>query len=155
SRLGGQESGGRISMAARVILQIKNGNFVGKTYEFHVPCRCRVGRGEDCEIRLPNEPGFLSVSRHHCLLAIDPPAIRVWDSGSVNGTSLNGMQIGRPAHWHLPTEVLSGPCLEYDLHAGDELKVGDTVFEVDVVVSEHRERAEEPAAEKEVCACVE
>jgi pSer/pThr/pTyr-binding forkhead associated (FHA) protein len=121
-------------MTARVTLKIKNGTWVGKTYEFPVPRRCCVGRGEDCAIRLPNEPGFLTVSRQHCLLDIDPPAIRVRDCGSVNGTSLNGMQIGRPAHWQLPVEVLSGPCFAYDLHAGDELKVGDTVFEVAVLV---------------------
>jgi hypothetical protein len=62
------------------------------------------------------------------------------------------MQIGRPAHWHVPADVLSEPCFEYDLQDGDELKVGDTVFEVDVVVSEDKERegVEEPAAEKEL-----
>ena len=123
-------------MSARVILKLKNGRFVGKTYEFHGSRRILVGRGEDCEIRLPNEPGFLSVSRHHCLLDIDPPAIRIRDSGSFNGTYLNGMQIGRPAHWQLPPEVLSRPCFEYELRDGDELKVGETVFEVDVVVSD-------------------
>jgi hypothetical protein len=155
SRLGGQNSGGGISMSARVILKLKNGRFVGKTYEFHGSRRILVGRGEDCEIRLPNEPGFFTVSRHHCLFDIDPPAICVQDSGSMNGTYLNGMQIGRPANWHLPAEVLSGPCFEYDLHGGDELRVGETVFEVDVVVSEdmERERAEEPAAEKVLSAC--
>jgi pSer/pThr/pTyr-binding forkhead associated (FHA) protein len=156
SRLGGQNSGGGISMSVRVILKIKNGKFVGKTYEFHGSRRFLIGRGEDCEIRLPHEPDFLTVSRHHCLLEIDPPAIRVQDAGSVNGTSLNGMQIGRPAHWYLPADVLSEPCFEYDLHDGDELKVGDTVFDVDVVVSEDMERAgvEEPATEKELSACV-
>ena len=132
-------------MAARVILKIKNGKLVGQTYELRGPGRFVIGRGKDCEIRLPYEPGFLSVSRQHCLLDIDPPAIRIRDSGSFNGTFLNGMQIGRPAHWQLPAEVLSRPCFEYDLREGDELKIGETVFEVNVVVSGamDRERAEE------------
>jgi serine/threonine-protein kinase len=132
-------------MVASVILRIKNGRLAGQTYELQGPGRFLIGRGQDCEIRLPHEQGFLSVSRQHCLLDIDPPAIRVRDSGSVNGTFLNGMQIGRPAHWHLPAEVRSRPCFEYDLSEGDELKVGETIFEVDVVECDNREggRAEE------------
>jgi pSer/pThr/pTyr-binding forkhead associated (FHA) protein len=144
-------------MTARVILRIKEGKLGGKTYALHDACGCLIGRGPDCEIRLPNEPAFLTVSRHHCVLDIDLPAIRVRDSGSRNGTYLNGMQIGRPAHWQLPAEVLSGPCFEYDLREGDELKVGDTVFEVDVVGSEDPETETELAAEpvmgKELFAC--
>lgn len=142
-------------MAASVILKIKNGKLEGKTFEFHDPHQCLIGRGEDCEIQLPNEPGFSTISRHHCLLHIDPPAIRVQDSGSLNGTYLNGMQIGRPAHWHLPPKALSSPCYEYYVSDGDELKIGETVFEVDVVACADRkpERAEVPGAEKELCAC--
>jgi pSer/pThr/pTyr-binding forkhead associated (FHA) protein len=133
-------------MVARVILKITNGKLVGQTYQLHGPGRFLIGRGQDCEIRLPHEPGFLSVSRQHCLLDIDPPAIRIRDSGSFNGTFLNGMQIGRPAHWQLPAEMLSQPCFEYDLRDGDELKVGETVFEIEVVVvsnDKEREQAEE------------
>jgi serine/threonine-protein kinase len=142
-------------MAAPVILRIKVGKGRGKTYALHDACRCLIGRGRECEIRLPDEPAFLTVSRHHCVLDIDLPAIRVRDSGSRNGTYLNGMQIGRPAHWELPAEALSGPCYEYDLSEGDELKVGDTIFEVDVVGSEDREMEpeEEPAVGKASCAC--
>jgi serine/threonine-protein kinase len=142
-------------MAASVILKIKNGEFQAKTYEFHERQRCFIGRGADCEIRLPNETGFSTVSRHHCLLDIDPPAVRVRDAGSLNGTYLNGMQIGRPCHWHLPARALSGPCFTYDVSNGDELKVGETVFEVDVVASENSkpEQAAESAAEEGLCAC--
>jgi hypothetical protein len=50
------------------------------------------------------------------------------------------MQIGRPAHWNLPPEVLSRPCFEYDLREGDELKIGEIIFEVKVVVSDDRKR---------------
>jgi hypothetical protein len=50
------------------------------------------------------------------------------------------MQIGRPAHWQLPPEVLSRPCFEYDLREGDELKIGETIFAVDGLESDDRER---------------
>jgi serine/threonine-protein kinase len=142
-------------MAASVILKIKNGKFEGKSYEFHEPHRCFIGRGEDCGIRLPNEPGFSTVSRHHCQLDIDPPTIRVQDCGSLNGTYVNGMPIGRPSHWHLPDRALSGPCFIYDLSNGDEVQVGETVFEVDVVASENSkpQEAAESAAEEGLRAC--
>jgi pSer/pThr/pTyr-binding forkhead associated (FHA) protein len=142
-------------MPANVRLTVKNGKLAGKTYEFDEPCRCLIGRAEDCEIWLPGEPEFLTVSRHHCLLDIDPPEIRVRDSGSLNGTFLNGMQIGRPGKWHLPPEALSRPCFDYDLSQGDELAVGGTIFEVGVSVPEEGglEPMGSPAADKELCIC--
>ena len=142
-------------MPASVTLKVKNGKLAGKTYEFGDPCRCLIGRACDCEIRLPEGPEFLTASRHHCLLDIDPPEIRVRDSGSTNGTFVNGMQIGRPATWHLPPETLSKPCFDYELSDGDELTVGGTVFEVHVAVSEESgsERVEKAGAERELCVC--
>ena len=142
-------------MPASVVLRIKNGKLAGKAFEFNGPCRCLIGRARDCEIRLPADPEFLTVSRHHCLLDIDPPAICVRDSGSRNGTFVNGMQIGRPATWHLPTEVMTKPCFEYDLSEGDELAIGGTVFEVHVDVSgtDGSVGMEEGGAETELCAC--
>ena len=50
----------------------------------------------DGDLRLPNGPGYADVSRHHCLLHIDPPAVWVRDLGSRNGTRVNGTQIGHP-----------------------------------------------------------
>jgi pSer/pThr/pTyr-binding forkhead associated (FHA) protein len=142
-------------MVASVTLRIKSGKLAGKTYAFREPQRCLIGRGSDCEIRLPSEAEFLTVSRYHCLLDIDPPAIRVRDSGSRNGTYINGMQIGRPASWQLSPETLSRPCFDYDLTPGDELRVGETVFEIGVVRSEEDEpvRLEAAETDNELCAC--
>jgi pSer/pThr/pTyr-binding forkhead associated (FHA) protein len=62
------------------------------------------------------------------LLDVDPPFASVRDLGSRNGTFVNGMQIGHP--WTWPPAVKGEPphLDEYDLHDGDELRVGDTVF---------------------------
>jgi pSer/pThr/pTyr-binding forkhead associated (FHA) protein len=142
-------------MSAIVTLIIKNGALAGKAYEFDQRCRCPIGRGPDCAIRLPNNPEFQTVSRNHCLLDIDPPAIRVHDSGSRNGTWINGMQIGRPDTWHLPPETAGQPFFDYDLTEGDELKVGDTIFLVSVFVPEadRAEWTEEIATGRELCVC--
>lgn len=142
-------------MPASVTLRVKNGKLAGKTYVFDEPRRCLIGRGRDCEIRLPDDLEFMTVSRHHCLLDIDPPAIHVRDSGSRNGTYINGMQIGRPASWHLSPETLSRPCFDYDLSQDDELRVGETVFEVGVALSDDYgpERVKEAAAEQVLCGC--
>jgi pSer/pThr/pTyr-binding forkhead associated (FHA) protein len=143
------------TMSAIVTLRIKNGQLAGRTFEFNNGRRCLIGRGEDCAIRLPTEPEFQSISRHHCLLDIDPPQIRVRDAGSRNGTMINGMQIGRPETWHLPPETTAGPLFDYDLDEGDELQVGGTVFQVSVSVPEASGPAwtGQPAAEKELAAC--
>jgi hypothetical protein len=57
-------------------------------------------------------------------------AVHVRDLGSCNGTRVNGMQIGRPRHWHLPPALLAAPFRGAELHDGDELCVGDAVLAV-------------------------
>lgn len=142
-------------MTPTVTLTIKSGKLSGTKYEFDLPRRCLIGRASDCELRLPSELEFLGVSRHHCLLSINPPEVWVRDCGSRNGTRLNGMQIGRPVSWHVPEELVAAPFQDYQLNDGDELKIGSTVFEV------HRSAAEDhpeamPAAspDQKLCACV-
>jgi hypothetical protein len=120
-------------MAVQVILQVIQGKLEGKTYRFPKRTVCLVGRAEDCRIRLPSDADHRTVSRHHCLLDIDPPRVRVQDFGSRNGTYLNGCKIGqRP-----PDSSADDPGLERfpecALSDGDELRVGQTVFRVRVV----------------------
>jgi len=93
---------------------------------------CTVGRAEDCEVRLPNDMLHLDVSRHHCLLDIDPPEVRVRDLGSKNGTFVNGTKIGQRAKHQPPEEadVLQMP--EWRVQGGDEIKVGHTVLHIAV-----------------------
>lgn len=46
----------------------------------------RVGRGDDCELRLPN----VSVSRLHCTLSVGAFGVTVHDAESQNGLLVNG-----------------------------------------------------------------
>jgi eukaryotic-like serine/threonine-protein kinase len=118
-------------MAGTVTLKVVRGVPNGVEYTFEDHAVGALGRAEGCMVRLPNDFVHLDVSRHHCLLDIDPPRVRVRDLGSRNGTFVNGEDIGRrprdrAAEW---AEVRFPAC---PLHAGDELIVGGTVFRVEV-----------------------
>jgi serine/threonine-protein kinase len=117
-------------MPAKVTLTIIQGKHQGKELAFDERTTCLVGRGEDCQLQLPSDDDHRLVSRHHCLLDINPPGIRVRDFGSRNGTYVNGLKIGQRAA-HLSAEEAAGLVFpEHDLLDGDEIKLGQTVFSV-------------------------
>lgn len=70
-----------------------------------------IGRGENCDLRVP----LVSVSRRHCELRMQGPALKVRDLASSNGTYVN-----------------NGRVTEVDLRAGDRLAVGPIVFTLQV-----------------------
>jgi len=120
--------------SSRITLRVTQGNLEDPQYVFEEPMVCIVGRAEDCNIHIPTDYEHADISRHHCLIEISPPRIRVRDLGSRNGTFVNGKKIGqRPVH--LPPELAdlnSGTAQE--LHDGDEIRVGTTVFRIGVAM---------------------
>jgi pSer/pThr/pTyr-binding forkhead associated (FHA) protein len=118
-------------MHTHIILTVMDGRLAGKKYVFSKHKTCLIGRANDCEIKLPNELEYLAVSRHHCLLELDPPAIRVRDLGSRNGTYVNGLRIGRDMGCELAQDD-DVPFTAFDMGNGDTLRVGDTQFWVTV-----------------------
>jgi pSer/pThr/pTyr-binding forkhead associated (FHA) protein len=124
-------------MSATVMLKIVEGPLSGAEFAYRQPALCRVGRGQDCSLRLPNDILNGTVSRHHCLLEIDPPLVRVCDLGSLNGTFVNGQSIGqRDPHSRVP-DFGAPSVADHALADGDELRVGENVFRV--CVSTHEE----------------
>jgi eukaryotic-like serine/threonine-protein kinase len=119
-------------MAAKVKLTVEKGRLRGEEFVFDAPARWLVGRGEDCSPRLPNDLECRLISRHHCLLEIDPPAVRVFDLGSRNGTFVNGRLIGRRPKCYEPEGPAPLPGSECVLADGDELDIGPIVFRVSV-----------------------
>src|SRR5262249_45959826 len=89
---------------------------------------CTIGRSADCLVRLPGNQASLTASRRHCLLDIDPPAVRVRDLGSLNGTYVNGRKVGQRARGTRPLETVPAEAGEVELHDGDRLAVGDSEF---------------------------
>jgi pSer/pThr/pTyr-binding forkhead associated (FHA) protein len=121
--------------SARISLTVVLGDLPEKEYAFEKPTRCIIGRAPDCDIQVPANYCHVVVSRQHCCLEIEPPAIRVHDLGSRNGTYVNGENIGqRPRHLS-PAEVDLREFSVHELKDGDELGVGDTVFRIGIEVS--------------------
>jgi len=116
-------------MSARITLEVIGGDPQGDKYVFAERTTCLIGRGRDCQLRLPDADGLMSISRHHCLLDINPPVLRIRDLGSRNGTFVNGRKIGQRTEG-----AAAGPpaVLECDLKDGDEIRIGGTVFRVRV-----------------------
>lgn len=79
-------------MAGSVMLKAVSGPLAGTCYRFDSRMLCIIGRADNCTIQLIGEEGE-GVSRHHCLLSLDPPRASLQDLGSSNGTFLNERDI--------------------------------------------------------------
>jgi serine/threonine protein kinase len=119
-------------MPARVTLTVVEGKLRGQTFAFEERTTCLIGRAADCDPRVPNDEDHRSISRHHCLLDINPPDVRVRDFGSLNGTYVNDRKIGqRPAG--VSAEEAAGLAFpEHDLRDGDRIRLEGTVFQVGI-----------------------
>jgi len=122
------------TMPARVSLRVVEGPTRGCEHRFEERSTCIIGRARDCNLRLPNDAAHRVVSRHHCLLDINPPEIRIRDFGSLNGTFVNGEKIGQRHSDESPDEGALRNYPEHDLVQGDLIGLGQTVFRVDVRV---------------------
>ncbi|MFI0482939.1 protein kinase [Actinomadura sp. 9N215] len=117
-------------MPAQITLKVTGGRLTGREFVFAEPETCVIGRAGDCNLPVPDDEWHRTVSRHHCLLDINPPGLRVRDLGSLNGTWLNGTAIGRREPGQTPEQAAGRRFPEHDLQDGDELRVGETVLRV-------------------------
>jgi hypothetical protein len=90
-------------------LKVLEGSRVGTEVPVTGP-KFFIGRDEDCQLR----PRSDLISRHHCVLLVEPGYAAVRDFGSKNGTYVNGQRIEG----------------EQTLKAGDKLIVGPLQFEI-------------------------
>ncbi|MFF4713298.1 protein kinase [Streptomyces eurythermus] len=84
-----------------------------RTLVFRAPAALVAGRAEDCGLRVTADDR--RVSRRHCAFDIDPPAVRVRDLGSRNGTYVNGVRLAPSA------------ARPHELADGDEVRLGGAV----------------------------
>lgn len=116
----------------RIVVTVAEDPQYESEFKFEDATRITIGRSADCDIRLPGDRGHRDVSRHHCLLTINPPSIRVRDLGSRNGTFINGARIGSPEHIDEDNEVDNFESPEYELMNGDEVLIGHAVMRIRV-----------------------
>jgi eukaryotic-like serine/threonine-protein kinase len=119
-------------MLAKVKITFTTGSLKDKKFEFSLRTTCIIGRAKDCNLRLPNDAHHKTVSRYHCLMDINPPAICVRDLGSLHGTYVNGKIIGKRQSNQTPKQGIQSNFPEYDLKDGDEIRLGNTVFRVNI-----------------------
>ena len=154
-------------MPAKLTLQVRSGPLAGQQFVFEDRTTCILGRAEDCDPRLlckpeePKAPENRKISRHHCLLDINPPDVRIRDFGSLNGTYVNGRKIGQRRKGQTAEEASAGRFPEYDLKDGDEIRLGKIVFRVGIHVpivcsecSGEIPEAELKAAQGQTMACL-
>jgi pSer/pThr/pTyr-binding forkhead associated (FHA) protein len=129
-------------MVARITLTAENGSLKGKDYVLTGNQRCLVGRSKDCDFQLPEDFAFMTVSRHHCLLDVEPPRISVLDLGSRNGTYDNGRRLWPYGDPNGFGGALDAYIAQYELVDGDELRLADMAFTVHVNVPDVGEPGE-------------
>jgi serine/threonine protein kinase len=116
-------------MPPRVRLEVVEGPIAGRQFVFDAHDTLLFGRAADCHARLAEQDG--KASRHHFLLEVNPPAARVRDLGSLNGTWVNGTRYGGRGVL-TPEEAAQQAWPQVDLVDGDTIRVGSTVFAVRV-----------------------
>jgi serine/threonine-protein kinase len=121
-------------MSATVTLTVLHGSLKGKEFTFEDPEVLIVGRSRDCDLSLPNVEANALVSRHHCMLNIDPPSVRIRDLDSMNGTYVSGELIGMRETGRKAGGVPTLLWPARELHDGDEIQVGTNVFRVAIHV---------------------
>jgi pSer/pThr/pTyr-binding forkhead associated (FHA) protein len=115
-----------------VTLTFAQGTLQGKECIFEDPSLCVIGRSSSCDLPVPSDLFHADISRRHCLLEIDPPAIRIHDLNSRNGTFVNGVRIPRPLDTHADESAAAGAVSGYELKDGDEVQLGKVRFKVTV-----------------------
>jgi eukaryotic-like serine/threonine-protein kinase len=116
-------------MPGRVSLAVVAGPIQGRQFAFEDHDTFLFGRSPDCHAQLAESD--TTASRHHFLLEVNPPAARLRDLGSLNGTYVNGTKYGGRGTLSLE-KAQQQRWPEVDLRDGDGIRVGTTMFEVHV-----------------------
>ena len=105
----------------KVILSVTAGPMKGEIKEFEEADIFLIGRSNDCHFHLSKDR-FLS--RHHCILEINPPYLTLIDMGSLNGSFVNGIKYGGRGKGIKPEDATHSENIE--LKDKDIMKLGDT-----------------------------
>lgn len=116
-------------MSGKITITITTGPKAGAVFVFEEHDTLLLGRKKDCQVCLSEDT---LVSRHHFILEMSPPDIRIRDLGSLHGTYINGQKYGGREKHETPDEGARRKISQVDLHDGDEIKAGQTTLRVRV-----------------------
>ena len=120
---------GRPAGRSRVCLSVVAGPMEGKEFVFDEHDAFLFGRSSACHASLP---GDSYASRHHFILEAAPPLARLRDLGSLNGTYVNEAFYGGRRPDETPADAAKRAYPQVDLHDGDRVQTGETVFAVSI-----------------------
>jgi pSer/pThr/pTyr-binding forkhead associated (FHA) protein len=138
-------------MSARVILTATAGPLKGREFVFTGRTICPVGRADDCMLHIAGDVSNLVLSRRHCVLEIDAPAVRVRDVGSRNGTFVNGRKLGQRRNGAPPGAAVSAEREAVELHDGDRLALGTSEFVISIQCDEDDTGAAAESPDRMAC----
>ena len=107
-------------MGISIEVKITKGSNAEKVFTFDSASSVYVGRSNECTISFEEK----TVSRFHCLFDIVPPAVKVRDFGSLNGTYVNNVLIGKREKGQSVEEARENPGILIDVHNNDSLRLG-------------------------------
>ena len=108
-----------------IVLEVVEGPHRGQSFTFDGHDNFIVGRARFAHFRLPKKDPYFS--RIHFMVEVNPPCCRLVDTGSTNGTRVNGRRVRA-----------------VDLRNGDLIQGGDTVLRVSFVPEAGVEVAQPP-----------
>lgn len=114
-------------MANMMILRAITGDLRGLEFAFSQPTHAVLGRSRSCTLRLP---GDATVSRQHCIVELDDFGAWVQDLGSLNGTLINGENIGLGIRVPREGDDTMRQPIRHALNDGDELRICNNIFAV-------------------------
>jgi pSer/pThr/pTyr-binding forkhead associated (FHA) protein len=128
-------------MTAIVRLTVLTGPHKGSRFCFRGVGPALLGRASDCDICFCGDNRDLCISRRHCRLMFDPPALSIEDLGSANGTFINGHRCERLACGDAcdGSHVEKESCAASD---GDIITVGGTSLQVNILDCQEWQEAE-------------
>lgn len=118
-------------MPGKVTLAVIEGPKKGDIFPFEQHDTFLCGRMSDNHVSLPKDE---LVSRHHCILEINPPNVRIRDLGSLNGTFINEIKYGGRSKDETPEEGAKHSYPTVDLQDGDKITIGLTTLLISIEI---------------------
>jgi eukaryotic-like serine/threonine-protein kinase len=117
-------------MPSLVELRVVSGPSEGSIYRFDEHDVLLIGRDDDCHARLPADDK--TASRHHAVIEIAPPIVRLRDLESLNGTFVNGRRHGGPPGHRVADSGIPAASAPIQLANSDEIRIGQTTFRLSI-----------------------